>query len=79
MSAGNRWVVLVGMVEGNPYEIFAMRQSSLHLPAHVKNGKLVKELDPTASKFTLGTVKPGVYFVTITAGNKQEVIKLIKE
>jgi hypothetical protein len=43
------------------------------------NGKLVKELDPTASKFTLGTVKPGVYFVTITAGNKQEVIKLIKE
>jgi hypothetical protein len=43
------------------------------------NGKLVKELDPTASKFTLGTVKPGVYFLTITVGNKQEVIKLIKE
>jgi hypothetical protein len=43
------------------------------------NGKLVKELDPTASKFTLGTAKPGVYFLTITAGNKQEVIKLIKE
>ncbi len=43
------------------------------------NGKLVKELDPTATKFTLGTVKPGVYFLTITAGNKQEVIKIIKE
>ena len=43
------------------------------------NGKLVKELDLTASKFTLGTVKPGVYFLTITAGNKQEVIKLIKD
>jgi len=43
------------------------------------NGKLVKELDPTASKFTLGTVKPGVYFLTITAGNKQEVIKIIKD
>lgn len=43
------------------------------------NGKLVKELDPTASKFTLGTVKPGVYFLTITAGDKQEVIKIIKE
>jgi hypothetical protein len=43
------------------------------------NGKLVKELDPTASKFTLGTVQPGVYFLTISAGNKQDVIKLIKE
>ena len=43
------------------------------------NGKLVKELDPTATKFTLGTAKPGVYFLTISAGNKQEVIKLIKE
>lgn len=43
------------------------------------NGKLVKELDPTASKFTLGTVKSGVYFLTITAGDKQEVIKIIKE
>lgn len=43
------------------------------------NGKLVKELDPTASKFTLGTVKSGVYFLTITAGDKQEVIKINKE
>jgi hypothetical protein len=43
------------------------------------NGKLVKEFDPTVSKFTLGTVKPGVYFLTITAGDKQEVIKIIKE
>lgn len=43
------------------------------------NGKLVKELDPTASKFTLGTVKSGVYFLTITVGNKQEVIKIMKE
>jgi hypothetical protein len=51
--------------------------SSMHVSD--VNGKLVKELDLTASKFTLGTVKPGVYFVTITAGNKQEVIKLIKD
>jgi hypothetical protein len=43
------------------------------------NGKLVKELDPTATKFTLATAKPGVYFLTITAVNKQEVIKVIKE
>jgi|688.fasta_scaffold188473_3 hypothetical protein len=54
------------------YNINAMRVSDV-------NGKLVKELDPTASNFTMGTAKPGVYFLTITAGNKQEVIKLIKE
>ena len=43
------------------------------------NGKIIKELDPKAAKFSLGTVKAGVYFLTITAGNKQEVVKLIKE
>jgi len=43
------------------------------------NGKLVKVLDPTASKFNLETVKSGVYFLTITAVDKQEVIKIIKE
>jgi hypothetical protein len=43
------------------------------------NGKLVKELDPTANKFTFGSVKSGVYFLTITAVDKQEVIKIIKE
>lgn len=42
-SGGNRWVVLVGLLGHDPYEIFAMKQNSLHLPAHVKNGKLVKE------------------------------------
>lgn len=43
------------------------------------NGKTIKELDPKAAKFSLGTVKAGVYFLTITAGNKQEVIKIIFE
>ena len=43
------------------------------------NGKTIKELDPKTAKFSLGTVKAGVYFLTITAGNKQEVVKLIKE
>jgi hypothetical protein len=43
------------------------------------NGKLVILLDPTANKFTLGSVKSGVYFLTITAVDKQEVIKIIKE
>lgn len=43
------------------------------------NSKTFKKLDPKAAKFSLGTVKVGVYFLTITAGNKQEVIKIMKE
>jgi hypothetical protein len=43
------------------------------------NGKTIKELDPKTAKFSLGTVKAGVYFLTIIAGNKQEVVKIIKE
>ncbi|MBP6091544.1 MAG: T9SS type A sorting domain-containing protein, partial [Crocinitomicaceae bacterium] len=43
------------------------------------NGKTIKELDPKAAKFSIGMVKAGVYFLTITARNKQEVIKIIKE
>lgn len=42
-SAGRRWVVLVGLLDGDPYEVFALKQSSLHLPPHLKNGNLVKE------------------------------------
>ena len=43
------------------------------------NGKTIKELDPKTAKFSLGTAKAGVYFLTITAGNKQEVVKIIKD
>ena len=43
------------------------------------NGKTIKELDAKAAKFSLGTAKAGVYFLTITAGNKQEVVKIIKD
>ncbi|MEN0060191.1 MAG: hypothetical protein AAGB31_15235, partial [Bdellovibrio sp.] len=42
-SAGHKWVVLVGLVDEDPYEVFAMKQSSLHLPAGLKKGKLIKE------------------------------------
>ncbi len=42
-SAGNRWVVLVGLLGKDLYEVFAMKQSSLHLPPDLKHGKLVKE------------------------------------
>ncbi|HPI40154.1 MAG TPA: adenosylcobalamin-dependent ribonucleoside-diphosphate reductase, partial [Pseudobdellovibrionaceae bacterium] len=42
-TSGKKWVVLVGLLDNDPYEIFAMKQSSLHLPANLKHGKLVKE------------------------------------
>jgi hypothetical protein len=43
------------------------------------NGKVVKVLDPKATKFSMGSIKPGVYFLNIISGNKQEVLKIVKE
>lgn len=42
-SHGNRWVVFVGLLDQDPYEVFAMKQNLLHLPESVKTGKLIKE------------------------------------
>ena len=43
------------------------------------NGKTVKVLDPKATQFKITELNKGVYFLTISAGEMQEVIKLIKE
>lgn len=42
-SDGHKWVVLVGLLDGDPYEVFAMKQNRLHLPSTVKKGQLLKE------------------------------------
>lgn len=42
-SAGEKWVVMVGLLDSDPYEVFAMKQSSLHLPKQITSGKLIKE------------------------------------
>lgn len=42
-TSGKKWVVIVGLLGKDPYEIFAMKQSGLHLPLGLKTGKLVKE------------------------------------
>ena len=42
-SAGEKWVVIVGLLDNDPYEVFAMKQSRLHLPKHLTHGKLIKE------------------------------------
>ena len=43
------------------------------------NGKVVKVLDTKATKFSMGEIKPGVYFLNIISGNKQEVLKIVKQ
>jgi len=42
-------------------------------------GKVVKVLDTKATKFSMASIKPGVYFLNIISGNKQEVLKIVKE
>lgn len=61
-SSGHKWVVLVGLLDGDPYEVFAMKQSRLHLPPTVKKGHLVKERPgrynlTTEDGWTLGDIR----------------------
>jgi ribonucleoside-diphosphate reductase alpha chain len=37
-----KWVVLVGLHDGDPYEVFAMKQDRLFLPSRLNRGKLIK-------------------------------------
>lgn len=37
-----KWVVLVGLLGGDPYEVFAMKQERLFLPNKLIKGKLIK-------------------------------------
>jgi ribonucleoside-diphosphate reductase alpha chain len=41
-SNGQKWVVLVGLLQGDPYEVFAMKQDRLQLPSRLTSGTLVK-------------------------------------
>lgn len=41
-TSGEKWVVIVGLLDGDPYEVFAMKESGLSLPLKLKVGKLVK-------------------------------------
>ena len=39
---GEQWVVIVGLLEGDPYEVFAFKPKKIHIPSRTKNGKLTK-------------------------------------
>lgn len=39
---GKKWIVIVGVLGEDPYEVFAFMEKSIHLPQSIKKGKLVK-------------------------------------
>jgi len=43
-AEGEKWIVLVGLLDGDPYEVFAFKaqQDGLHLPTRIKNGYTIK-------------------------------------
>jgi len=41
-AASKKWVVLVGLLESDPYEVFAFQPKNVTLPVRIKKGNLVK-------------------------------------
>lgn len=39
---GDKWVVVVGLLHGEPYEVFAFKSHNLQLPTRYKTGKLIR-------------------------------------
>lgn len=52
---GEKWIVLVGLLEGDPFEVFAFKPKMIHIPTTVKTGTLKK-------------VKRGIYNLTCDNG-----------
>jgi ribonucleoside-diphosphate reductase alpha chain len=41
-AASKKWIVLVGLLEGDPYEVFAFQPKNVTLPPRIKKGNLIK-------------------------------------
>lgn len=39
---GEQYIVIVGILEGDPYEVFAFKPKSIHIPVRIKAGQLTK-------------------------------------
>lgn len=39
---GEQYIVIVGILEGDPYEVFAFKPKSIHIPVRIKTGQLTK-------------------------------------
>jgi len=37
-----QWMVIVGLLGGEPYEVFAIKPKSIHIPQRIRSGKLTK-------------------------------------
>jgi ribonucleoside-diphosphate reductase alpha chain len=40
---GEKWAILVGLLEGKPYEVFGGLSNKVTIPNNIKNGKIVKK------------------------------------
>lgn len=61
---GTKWIILVGLLAGKPYEIFAGAAENLVLPAKLKTGRIVK-------------IKQGTYNLHTGSGDEEMVVKNI--
>lgn len=43
MADGEKWLVIVGLLESEPYEVFAFKTKTINLSNKLKQGKLIKE------------------------------------
>lgn len=41
-ALGKKWLVIVGLYNGDPYEVFGLKLKKIHIPQTVKKGKLIK-------------------------------------
>lgn len=59
--SGSKWLVIVGLLNNDPYEIFAFKKKSINLSDKIKNGKLTKikrgRYDLELDGFTLENIK----------------------
>ena len=41
-ALGKKWLVLVGLLNNQPYEVFGLKLKKIHLPSTINKGKLIK-------------------------------------
>ena len=41
-ALGKKWLIIVGLLEKQPYEVFGLKLKKIHIPQSVKKGKLIK-------------------------------------
>lgn len=60
-NKGEKWVSVVGMMDGEPYEIFSGMQDKLNIPTWVEEGQIVKNYEMSTDPETGQDVKHSRY------------------